>query len=85
MDSFPSDFPGLNKLDICPGQPFRLHFLAAFASLLEDPDALYPLRGVEGWHLGSERPVDDSGLWPLKKRKKDESEFGDDPPDYKLW
>ena len=58
-----------------PGQPFRLEMLAAISRAMGDPDCDFPLRGVDGWHLGSEIPVDDSGLWPLKSLKQSEVPF----------
>ena len=59
-------FPELHDISFAPDQPFRLNLIAALACKAGDSDWSFPLRGIDGFHLGSEVPVDDSGLWPIK-------------------
>ena len=70
-------------MEIAPGQPFRLCLISRLAEWAGDPDAAFPLRLEHGLHLGSEKPIDDSGLWPLKGSEEDP--FRSWHPDYKLW
>ena len=66
-----------------PGQPFRLDLIAKVSSWTGDPDAAFPLRVKGGLTLGSEVPIDDSGLWPLKGAEEDS--FRDVAPEYVVW
>ncbi len=86
LEKIKSELPDLMLPEIPDGQPFRLDMIAAICRSMNDLDADFPLRGHLGWHLGSEIPIDDSGLWPLKSLKKSESPFEERCNlSYQLW
>ena len=54
-------------------QPFRLALISFISDQLGDWDSGYPLMLVEGFHLGDEIAIPDSGLWPLNTSSKDKA------------